>query len=177
MSQSGTSSIEDLQAKIRSIPDFPKPGILFRDITPLLSDGAAFQAAVDAMAAPYSNIDHVVSIESRGFIFGAPMAYKLGAGLVPVRKVGRLPGSTIQEEYELEYGVNTVEIHSDAIRPGQRVIIVDDLLATGGTIRAAVNLVDRLDAELVGVSVLVELSDLNGREKLTGQNVQSLIVY
>lgn len=177
MSQGGFPSIEDLQAKIRSIPDFPKPGILFRDITPLLADGPAFKAAVDAMAAPFSNIDHVVSIESRGFIFGAPMAYTLGAGLVPVRKVGRLPGSTIQEEYELEYGVNTVEIHSDAIKAGQRVIIVDDLLATGGTIRAAVNLVDRLDAELVGVAVLVELSDLKGREKLDGQDVRSLIVY
>lgn len=177
MSQGGKPSIEQLQAKIRSIPDFPKPGILFRDITPLLSDGAAFKAAVDAMAAPFSDIDHVVSIESRGFIFGSPMAYVLGAGLVPVRKVGRLPGSTIQEEYELEYGVNTVEIHSDAIKPGQRVIIVDDLLATGGTIRAAVNLVDRLDAELVGIAVLVELSDLKGRDKLAGQNVQSLIVY
>lgn len=177
MSQGGTPTIADLTATIRSIPDFPKPGILFRDITPLLSDGAAFKAAVDAMAAPFERIDHVVSIESRGFIFGAPMAYTLGAGLVPVRKVGRLPGDTLQEEYELEYGVNTVEIHSDAIRPGQRVIIVDDLLATGGTIRAAVNLVDRLDAELVGISVLVELSDLKGREKLAGQNVQSLIVY
>lgn len=177
MSQGGTPTIEDLTAKIRSIPDFPKPGILFRDITPLLADGASFKAAVDAMAAPFDRIDHVVSIESRGFIFGAPMAYTLGAGLVPVRKVGRLPGSTLQEEYELEYGVNTVEIHSDAIKSGQRVIIVDDLLATGGTIRAAVNLVDRLDAELVGISVLVELSDLKGREKLAGQDVRSLIVY
>lgn len=177
MSQGTTPSIEDLQSKIRSIPDFPKPGILFRDITPLLADGPAFKAAVDAMAAPFHNIDHVVSIESRGFIFGAPMAYTLGAGLVPVRKVGRLPGNTLQEEYELEYGVNTVEIHSDAVKPGQRVIIVDDLLATGGTIRAAVNLVDRLDAELVGIAVLVELKDLKGREKLAGQDVRSLIVY
>lgn len=177
MSQGGVPTIEDLTATIRSIPDFPKPGILFRDITPLLADGAAFRAAVDAMVAPFERIDHVVCIESRGFIFGAPMAYSLRAGLVPVRKVGRLPGDTLQEEYELEYGVNTVEIHSDAVKPGQRVIIVDDLLATGGTIRAAVNLVDRLDAELVGISVLVELSDLKGREKLAGQNVQSLIVY
>lgn len=177
MSQGGTTWTADLESRIRSIPDFPKPGILFRDITPLLADGNAFRAAVNAMAAPFENIDHVVSIESRGFIFGAPIAYTLGAGLVPVRKVGRLPGSTIQEEYELEYGVNTVEIHSDAIKSGQRVIIVDDLLATGGTIRAAVNLVDRLDAELVGIAVLVELADLNGREKLAGQDVRSLIVY
>jgi adenine phosphoribosyltransferase len=177
MSQGERPTIEDLTATIRSIPDFPKPGILFRDITPLLANGPAFKAAVDAMSAPFERIDHVVSIESRGFIFGAPIAYTLSAGLVPVRKVGRLPGDTLQEEYELEYGVNTVEIHSDAIKSGQRVIIVDDLLATGGTIRAAVNLVDRLDAELVGISVLVELADLKGREKLAGQNVQSLIVY
>lgn len=177
MSQGDKTTVENLSKIIRSIPDFPKPGILFRDITPLLANGAAFRTAVDAMAAPFDNIDHVVSIESRGFIFGSPIAYSLGAGLVPVRKVGRLPGNTIQEEYELEYGVNTVEIHSDAIKSGQRVIIVDDLLATGGTIRAAVNLVERLDAELVGISVLVELSDLEGRAKLVGQNVQSLIVY
>jgi adenine phosphoribosyltransferase len=177
MSQGRQPSVEELQARIRSIPDFPKAGILFRDITPLLADGAAFKAAVDAMSAPFERIDQVVSIESRGFIFGAPIAYTLGAGLVPVRKVGRLPGSTLQEEYELEYGVNTVEIHSDAVKAGQRVIIVDDLLATGGTIRAAVNLVERLDAELVGISVLVELRDLKGREKLAGQDVRSLIVY
>lgn len=177
MSQGAAPSVEELREKIRTIPDFPKAGILFRDITPLLADGPSFHAAVQAMAAPFDRIDHVVSIESRGFIFGAPIAYSLNAGLIPVRKVGRLPGTTIQEEYELEYGVNTVEIHSDAIKPGQRVIIVDDLLATGGTIRAAVNLVDRLDAELVGISVLIELSDLGGRSKLDGQNVQSLIVY
>lgn len=177
MTKAGTQTIEELAGKIRSIPDFPKPGILFRDITPLLADGQAFKTAVEAMAAPFERIDHVVSIESRGFIFGAPIAYTLGAGLVPVRKVGRLPGDTIQEEYELEYGVSTVEIHSDAIKPEQRVIIVDDLLATGGTIRAAVNLVDRLDAELVGIAVLIELSELNGREKLAGHDVRSLIVY
>lgn len=177
MSQGDAATIESLTGIIRSIPDFPKPGILFRDITPLLANGSAFKSAVDAMAAPYHNIDHVVSIESRGFIFGSPIAYALGAGLVPVRKVGRLPGNTLQEEYELEYGVSTVEIHSDAIKAGQRVIIVDDLLATGGTIRAAVNLVERLDAELVGISVLIELKDLKGREKLAGQDVRSLIVY
>lgn len=177
MIQGEATTIENLAGIIRSIPDFPKPGILFRDITPLLSNGAAFRSAVDAMAAPFERIDHVVSIESRGFIFGAPIAYVLGAGLVPVRKVGRLPGDTLQEEYELEYGVNTVEIHNDSIKPGQRVIIVDDLLATGGTIRAAVNLVERLDAELVGISVLIELSDLKGRDKLAGQDVRSLIAY
>ncbi len=177
MSQGDEMTIEELAGIIRSIPDFPKPGILFRDITPLLANGAAFRAAVDAMAAPFQQIDHVVSIESRAFIFASPIAYALGAGLVPVRKVGRLPGTTLQEEYELEYGVSTVEIHSDAIKAGQRVIIVDDLLATGGTIRAAVNLVERLDAELVGISVLVELSDLEGREKLAGQDVRSLIAY
>jgi adenine phosphoribosyltransferase len=170
-------SIDELRSHVRDIPDFPQPGILFRDITPLLADGDYFHTAVSSMAAPFKDIDHVVSIESRGFILGSPIAYSLGAGLVPVRKVGRLPSNTIQEEYELEYGVNTVEIHSDAIKPGERVIIVDDLLATGGTIRAAVNLVERLDANLVGVSVLIELSDLKGRDKLEGQSVHSLIVY
>jgi adenine phosphoribosyltransferase len=170
-------SIDELRSKVRDIPDFPQPGILFRDITPLLADGKCFHTAVSEMAAPFEDIDHVVSIESRGFILGAPIAYSLGAGLVPVRKVGRLPSSTIQEEYELEYGVSTVEIHSDAVKPGERVIIVDDLLATGGTIRAAVNLVERLDANLVGITVLIELSDLKGRDKLEGQTVHSLIVY
>lgn len=177
MNQGGTLTIDDLEAKIRSIPNFPKPGVLYRDITPLIADGPYFKTAIDLMAAPYHAVDHIVSIESRGFVFGAPMAYKLGAGLVTVRKVGRLPGKTLQEDYELEYGVNTVEIHSDAIKPGQRVIIVDDLLATGGTIRAAVNLVERLDAELVGVCVLIELSELEGRKKLEGHDVRSLIVF
>ena len=173
----GQMTTEDLRALIRDIPDFPKEGILFRDITPLLADRDAFRHVVAAMAEPYQDIDHVVCIESRGFILGAPIAYKLDAGLVPVRKVGRLPSRTLQEDYALEYGVNTVEIHVDAIKPGERVIIVDDLLATGGTVHAAIKLVERLGAALIGVNVLVELRDLGGRERLAGYPVESLIVY
>lgn len=170
-------TVDDLRALIRDIPDFPKAGILFRDITPLLADRDAFRFTIAAMADPYEDIDHVVCIESRGFIVGAPIAYKLDAGLVPVRKVGRLPARTLREDYSLEYGVNTVEIHQDAIKPGERVIIVDDLLATGGTVHAAIKLVERLKATLVGVTVLVELSNLGGRARLAGYPVNSLIVY
>jgi adenine phosphoribosyltransferase len=170
-------SDQTLQALIRDIPDFPEPGILFRDITPLLADGAAFQQAVDQMSTSFEEFDHIVSIESRGFIFGAPIAYKYGVGLVPVRKVGRLPFSTIREEYALEYGANIVEIHSDAIREGERVLIVDDLLATGGTVRAAINLCEKLGATVTGISVLIELAALNGRGLLRGYDVRSLIVY
>lgn len=169
--------VEALRAKVRDIPDFPTPGILFRDITPLLADPAAFRAAVEAMAAPFRGIATVVAIESRGFILGAPVAYELGAGLVPVRKVGRLPYETEREEYALEYGSNTVEIHRDAIAPGERVLIVDDLLATGGTARAALNLVERLGAEVAGISVLAELSFLHGRDQVQGYDLRSLIVY
>jgi adenine phosphoribosyltransferase len=169
--------VEALKRYVRDIPDFPTPGILFRDITPLLGEPAAFRAAVDAMAAPFSGVTKVVAIESRGFILGAPVAYMLKAGLVPVRKVGRLPFDTIREDYSLEYGVNAVEVHSDAIGTGERVLIVDDLLATGGTVRAAANLVERLGAEVIGISVLAELADLGGRSVLTEYDVRSLIVY
>jgi adenine phosphoribosyltransferase len=169
--------VEALRAKVRDVADFPQPGILFRDITPLLADPSSFRAVVDAMAAPFAGVSAVVAIESRGFILGAPVAYTLGAGLVPVRKVGRLPAATLREEYALEYGTNTVEVHSDALRPGERVLIVDDLLATGGTVRAAVNLVERLGAEVVGITVLAELAFLNGRQLLQGYDVRSLIVY
>lgn len=173
----GRVDVEALRAKVRDVPDFPQPGILFRDITPLLADAPSFRAAVDAMAAPFSGVSVVVAIESRGFILGAPVAYQLGAGLVPVRKVGRLPAATLREEYALEYGSNTVEVHSDAIRSGERVLVVDDLLATGGTVRAAVNLVERLGAEVAGISVLAELGFLDGRRLLQGYDVRSLIVY
>lgn len=168
---------ENLKALIRTIPDFPTPGILFRDITPLLADADAFRQAITLMAKPYDHIDHVVCIESRGFIVGAPMAYQLGAGLVPVRKAGRLPGETLSSDYSLEYGVNTVEVHKDAIKPGERIIIVDDLLATGGTISAAIELVTALGASVTGIEVLIELSALNGRERLAGYPVRSQIVY
>ncbi len=166
-----------LRALVEDVPDFPQPGILFRDITPLLADGAALRLAVDALAQAGRGADAVVSIESRGFIFGAPIAYALGVGMVPVRKLGRLPRQTEREAYDLEYGTNTVEIHQDALAPGQRVLIVDDLLATGGTVLAAARLVERLGAVVDGVAVLAELSALGGRDRLAAYDVTSLLVY
>ena len=170
---------DELRARIREIPDFPKPGILFYDITTLLKDARAYRAAIDAMLAPYAGIaiDVVVGMESRGFIFSAPMAYQLGAGLVPVRKLGKLPAETISVEYALEYGSNTLAVHRDAIQPGQKVLIVDDLLATGGTVNGTVELVQRLKGEIVGLAFLVELGFLKGRDRLTGQTVTSVITY
>ncbi len=170
---------EELRAKIREIPDFPKPGILFYDITTLLKDPAAYRAAIDAMLAPYAGekVDIVVGMESRGFIFSAPLAYQLGAGLVPVRKLGKLPAETISVEYALEYGSNTLEIHRDAIQPGQRVLIVDDLLATGGTVRGTVELVQRLEGQIVGLAFLVELGFLKGRDRLSDHTVTSVVAY
>jgi adenine phosphoribosyltransferase len=172
-------SAEDLRAKIREIPDFPKPGILFYDITTMLKDAPAFKEAVDLMIEPYRDekIDMVVGMESRGFIFSAPMAYQLGAGLVPVRKLGKLPAETITVEYALEYGSNTLEIHRDSIGSGQRVLIVDDLLATGGTVRGTIELVERLKGEVVGLAFLVELDFLKGRERLESRRVTSVIKY
>jgi len=170
---------DELRAKIREIPDFPKPGILFYDITTLLKDPVAYRAAIDAMLAPYTgmSIDIVVGMESRGFIFSAPLAYKLGAGLVPVRKLGKLPAETISVEYALEYGSNTLEVHRDAIEPGQKVLIVDDLLATGGTVNGTVELVQRLKGEIAGLAFLVELGFLKGRARLAGHPVSSVITY
>lgn len=170
---------EWLKGIIRDIPDFPQPGILFRDITPLLQNARALRAALEGLAEPFkdSGIEQVVGVESRGFIFGAPLALLLGAGFVLVRKFGKLPGETIHVEYALEYGSNTVEIHTDAIQPGQKVLVVDDLLATGGTVGAALDLVQRLRGEVVGVAFLVELTALQGRQRLAGQNVFSLIQY
>jgi adenine phosphoribosyltransferase len=166
-----------LRAAIRSVPDFPETGILFRDITPLLADGPLLQEAVRAMAAAAPDAEAVVGIESRGFIFGAPIACLVGAGFVPVRKMGRLPGATERESYDLEYGANTMEIHRDGLRPGQRVLLVDDVLATGGTMGAAARLVERLGARVVAVSVLIELAALDGRSRLAGHRVSSLVVY
>jgi adenine phosphoribosyltransferase len=172
-------SAEDLRAKIREIPDFPKPGILFYDITTLLKDGKTFKKAIDLMLQPYKKekVDVVVGMESRGFIFSAPMAYQLDAGFVPVRKLGKLPAETITVEYALEYGSNTLEIHRDAIQPGERVLIVDDLLATGGTVRGTIELVERLKGEVVGLAFLVELEFLKGRDRLEGRRVTSVIKY
>jgi len=172
------TAISDLlKPHIRDVPDFPIPGILFRDITTLLANGEMFRATIDAMAKPFVNIDKVVIIESRGFILGTPIAYNLGAGVVPVRKPGKLPYETLSEAYALEYGENELQIHSDAITPGERILIVDDLLATGGTVAATIKLVQRLDGEIVGVSVLAELTDLNGRQHTGDVPVHSLLAY
>ena len=172
-------SAETLRERIREIPDFPKPGILFYDITTLLKDPVAYKESIDLMLEPYryEKIDQVVGMESRGFIFSAPMAYQLGAGLVPVRKLGKLPAETITVEYALEYGSNTLEIHRDAIQPGQTVLIVDDLLATGGTVKGTMELVERLKGEVVGLAFLVELDFLKGRDRLDGRRVSSVIKY
>jgi adenine phosphoribosyltransferase len=172
-------SAEALRAKIREIPDFPKPGILFYDITTLLKDAAAYRESIQLMLEPYRDtpIDLVVGMESRGFIFSAPMAFELGAGLVPVRKLGKLPAETLSVEYALEYGSNTLEIHRDAIQPGQKVLVVDDLLATGGTVHGTVELVERLKGDIVGLAFLVELDFLHGRDRLEGRRVTSVIRY
>ncbi len=164
---------------IRDIPDFPQPGVLFKDITPVLSDGPAFQEVVDRFVewAGARAPDVIVGIESRGFVFGAPVALAMGLGFVPVRKVGKLPHDTVQEKYLLEYGANVVEMHRDAVRPGQRVAIIDDLLATGGTAAASARLVESLGGIVVGFSFLVELSFLHGRDNLAAYDIQSLITY
>ena len=169
----------DLKTHIRHVPDFPKAGILFYDITTLLQDPIGLRAAIDSIAGPFADqkIDLVVGIESRGFIFGAPVADRLGAGFAPVRKPGKLPSACIRESYALEYGADTLEIHEDAVKPGQRVLIVDDLLATGGTARAKIDLVEQLGAEVVGLAFVVELSFLGGRDKVYGYDVHSLVQY
>jgi adenine phosphoribosyltransferase len=171
--------VDDLRAKIREVPDFPKPGILFYDITTLLKDAGAFREVVDQMAEQVggAKVDLVVGMESRGFIFSAPLAYKLSAGFVPVRKLGKLPADTIEVEYALEYGTATLEIHRDAIHPGQRVLIVDDLLATGGTVMGTIELVRRLGGEIAGLSFMVELTALRGREKLGDYEIHTLLAY
>lgn len=169
----------DLASLIRDVPDFPIKGVLFKDLTTLIKDGAAFRQAVDALAAPYRNarIDVVAAIESRGFIFAGPVAYQLGAGLVPIRKPGKLPAETIRVEYTLEYGANILEMHRDAILPGQRVLLVDDLLATGGSARAAVKLVEQLGGQVVGIAFLVNLTFLKGIDNLAGYEVFSVIDF
>jgi adenine phosphoribosyltransferase len=170
---------DDLRAKIREVPDFPKPGILFYDITTLLKEPDAFRDVIDRMAEPVADerIDLVVGMESRGFIFAAPLAYQLGAGFVPVRKLGKLPADTIEVEYDLEYGTATLEVHRDAIAEGKRVLIVDDLLATGGTVLGTIELVKRLGGEIAGLSFMVELTALHGRDKLGDYPIHTLITY
>jgi adenine phosphoribosyltransferase len=168
-----------LKKYIRSIPDYPQPGILFRDITPLLQDAESLRFAIETMANRYrgASIDQVVGIESRGFIFGTPLAYILNTGFVPVRKKGKLPADVIAVAYDLEYGTNVLEIHKDAIQPGQRVLVVDDLLATGGTTAGTIKLVEELGAQVISLAFLIELSDLGGRSRLSGHEVFSLLTY
>ena len=168
-----------LSDAIRSIPDFPKKGILFRDITTLLKDADSLNHAVNLLTKHYENskIDKIVCIESRGFILGSALAVRLGAGFVPIRKKGKLPAEVISEQYALEYGTDVIEMHVDALQPGERIILHDDLLATGGTMTAAIRLVEKLQARIVGISFLIELSFLNGRKNLNNYDVFSLIKY
>jgi adenine phosphoribosyltransferase len=171
--------MDALKSKIRNVPDFPKPGILFYDVTTLLRDAEGFKLAIDAMTDPYKDagIGLVVGVESRGFILGAAVADRLGAGFVPVRKLGKLPAATVRATYELEYGTDSLEMHSDAIEPGQRVLIVDDLLATGGTAKATVDLVKQVGGVVAGVAFLVELVELNGRKRLGGERISVVLQY
>jgi adenine phosphoribosyltransferase len=171
--------MDELKAHIRDIPDFPKPGILFKDITPLLLDGGAFRRVIDAFRERYRGraVAKVVAIESRGFVFAAPLAYALGAGFVPLRKPGKLPYETIAKAYLLEYGEAAIEIHKDAIAEGERVLVFDDLLATGGTAAASIALVRKLGGHVIEASFVIELSGLKGREKLDGTPVFSLMQY
>jgi adenine phosphoribosyltransferase len=169
----------DLAKMIRDVPDFPKEGILFKDITTLIKEARAFREVIDRLADHYAGqqIDLVVAVEARGYIFGAPIAYKLGAGFVPVRKEGKLPAETVRDEYELEYGTDSVEMHRDAIQPGQKVLIVDDLIATGGSAAATARLVERLGGEVVSIAFLIELAFLKGVEKLKGYDVFTMIEF
>ena len=171
--------VAEVAARIRDIPDFPIPGVLFRDITPVLQDAQAFRDAIDLVAELFApdSYDVIVGLESRGFVFGAPVAYKLGRGFVPVRKLGKLPASKIAVEYSLEYGNHTLEMHDDGILPGQRALIVDDLLATGGTCGAAISLVEQVGGTVTGAAFLVELGFLKGRERLAGYDVRSIVRY
>jgi adenine phosphoribosyltransferase len=171
-----TSWIADL---IRDIPDYPQPGVTFRDITPLLADAEAFAKAVNELVDRFENVnvDHVIGIEARGFIIAAPVAYRIGAGFVPVRKSGKLPWAVAREEYTLEYGTDKLEIHRDALHPRERVLIIDDVLATGGTAAAAARLVEGLDGEVVGLGFMLEIGLLQGRAKLGERRVESLAVY
>jgi len=160
---------------VRDVPDYPQPGVVFKDITPLLADGKAFAAVVDALAASYGPVDKVAGIEARGFILAAPVANRLDAGFVPIRKKGKLPGATFAQDYDLEYGTATIEVLTDAFAPGERVLVIDDVLATGGTARATADLVQRTGARVAGLAVLLELSFLNGRAKLTDLPVSALL--
>jgi adenine phosphoribosyltransferase len=172
-------NIEDLKGKIRDVPDFPLKGITFRDITTLIKDSEAFRLVIDTLHRRYrgKGIDHVVAVESRGFIFGGALADRLGCGLVIARKPGKLPADTVEESYELEYGKATLQIHTDSIKAGDKVVIIDDLLATGGTLAATIRLVERLGAEIREIAVIIELAFLEGREKLGSNSFYSMVSY
>jgi adenine phosphoribosyltransferase len=169
----------ELATFVREVPDFPEPGVVFRDITPLLGDAGALRSAHDDLARPWGDagIDVVVGIEARGFLLGTPVAERLGAGFAPIRKAGKLPWRTISHTYELEYGTDTIEIHNDAVSAGQRVVVLDDVLATGGTAAAAVELIERLEGEVVGLGFLIELAALGGRRRLGERRVEAVIAY
>ena len=164
-----------IAARIRDVPDYPQPGVVFKDITPLLADATAFRSVIDALAATYGPVDKVAGIEARGFILAAPVAARLGAGFIPIRKKGKLPGATFAEDYQLEYGTATIEVLTDAFDRGDRVLVIDDVLATGGTARATADLVQRTGARVAGIAVLLELSFLHGRAKLADLPVTALI--
>ncbi|HYG22643.1 MAG TPA: adenine phosphoribosyltransferase [Verrucomicrobiae bacterium] len=172
-------SVADIERAIRNVPDFPQPGIQFKDITPVLADAKLFSAAIDLMIDGFNpgEVDAVVGIDARGFIFASAAAIRLEAGFVPVRKKGKLPFKTLEQDYALEYGKNSVAMHVDALQPGARVLLIDDLLATGGTAAAAVALVEKLGATILEVSFLIELKFLNGRDRLKGSRIRSLVVY
>jgi adenine phosphoribosyltransferase len=171
----GGELAELITSRVRDIPDYPQRGVVFKDITPLLADGRALNAVVDALAEAHGPVDKVAGIEARGFILAAPVACRLGAGFVPIRKKGKLPGTTFAQEYELEYGTATIEVLTDAFAPAERVLVIDDVLATGGTARATADLVRRTGAQVAGLAVLLELSFLNGRAKLPGLPVSALL--
>ena len=174
-----SDTVARLKAAVREVPDFPRAGILFKDITPVLGDPALFRVATEAMAAPWrgTGITHVAAIESRGFLFGAPVAQALGAGLVPVRKPGKLPARTVREDYVLEYGTDALEMHADALPSGALVLVIDDVLATGGTAAAACSLVERAGGTVAGVGVFIDLPFLNGRIRLAGRRVETVVSY
>lgn len=171
----------DFKQYIADIPDFPEPGIIFRDVTPLLKNKEAYHQTIDALSQWVESlgvkVDVIAGPEARGFIFGCPLAYQMKAGFVPIRKPGKLPRETVSEEYALEYGTNEIQIHEDSIQPGENVVIVDDLLATGGTVEATVKLIEKLGGKVVGIAFLIELEALKGREKLNGYEVYSLVTY
>ena len=173
--QAGDELAKLITTLVRDVPDYPQPGVMFKDITPLLADGPAFAAVIDALAGVYGPVDKVAGIEARGFVLAAPVACRLGAGFVPIRKKGKLPGATYAQEYDLEYGTATVEVLTDAFQPSERVLVIDDVLATGGTARAAAELVRQAGAEVAGLAVLLELSFLDGRARLPGLPVSALL--